>query len=489
MGKRRSPRARRRVRFAAIAVALIVLMSSVSVVLVGAATFAGLPIHEDVLILRMGKSTEITSASSILEENLNSHNEIAGNQWNRYDGRKMRSSPTSNQGTSSVVAQAAMPFIDYKTSDVTLDSLSQTMREHQAAFLVVVAHGSSEGITDDRSLATWEEIASEIENERINVPVFLSCYSSEIQAYLPNAIGFPGEVDAQIAAIALSASIVAALGGSQSEIAEMTGQFVDRVATLESHPKSYEPLANWRAIKRAVNSIIVATPSPKTYWTESAVALKIMGMILGVVLLIILDNLSASAAKIFGVLAATVIAVSCIVGIIGDLTGLSQMFKVRIFWGTIDLWPVVKIAVGLLVCGVILAFGTPFIALMNLVVRNGAGLMLYAMLTYFFSTLSYNSIFAAIARIFGNTLGGITMPLFLLLFGLFGISLTYGDQRLIKTCVYLLCVIAIYSAVDHLLSRFGERFDVKKSISNSMFRTLTLWNICCWIVDWAMWLG
>ncbi|MHA2042920.1 MAG: hypothetical protein ACW975_13785, partial [Candidatus Thorarchaeota archaeon] len=320
MGKRRSSEASRRVRFAAIAVALIVLMSNVSVVAVGVATFAGLPTHEDVLILRMGKSTEIASASSILEENLNSHNEIAGNQWNSDDARKMSASPTTNQGTSSVVEQTVIPSIDYKVTDVTLDSLSETMRDYQTGFLVVVAHGSSEGITDDRSSATWEEIASSIESERVDVPVFLSCYSSGIEAYLPDAIGFPEEVDAQIAAIALSASIVAALGGSQSEIAEMTGQFVDRVATLESHPESYEPLANWRAIKRAVNSIIVATPAPKTYWTESAVALKIMGMILGVVLLIILDNLSASAAKIFGVLAATVIAVSCIVGIIGDLT-------------------------------------------------------------------------------------------------------------------------------------------------------------------------
>ncbi|MFX1260528.1 MAG: hypothetical protein ACFFAZ_00440 [Promethearchaeota archaeon] len=489
MGKRRSIEASRRVRFVAIAVTLIVLMSTVSIVAIGIATFAGLPIQEDVLILRVGDSKEIASASATLAENLKSHNEIVESQWNSADWRGMSQPQFVNQGTTPVVTQTLVPHIDYKESEVALDKLAETIREYQTSFLVVVAHGSSEGIADSRSSATWEDIAHSIKTGRVDVPVFLSCYSSEIEEYLPAAIGFPGEIDAQIAAIALSASIVAAFDGSQSEIAEMTGQFIDRVAALEARPESYEPLANWRAIQRTVNTIMVATPAPKTYWTDSAVALKIMGMILGVLLLIILDNLSASAAKILGVLAATVVAVSCVVGIIGDLTGLSQMFKVRILWGTIDLWPLVKIAVGLLVCGFILAFGTPLIALMNLAVRNGAGLILYSLMTYFFSSLSYNSIFAAIARIFGNTLGDLTMPIFLFLFGLFGISLTYSERRLVRTCVYLLCVIFIYSAVDHLLSGVGEIFDVSKSISDSMFRTLTIWNICCWTVDWAMWLG
>ncbi|KXH76202.1 MAG: hypothetical protein AM326_03190 [Candidatus Thorarchaeota archaeon SMTZ-45] len=489
MGKRRSLESNRRVCLAAIGVTLIVLMSNVSVVVIGIGAFAGLPIQEDVLILRIGKSNEIASASAIIEENLNIHNEIAENQWNSANGGRMNSLQHRYQGTSLAVTQNTMPSIEYKVSDVTLDGVSETVRQYQASFLVVVAHGSSNGIVEHGSSATWEEIARSIENGRVEVPMFLSCYSSEIEAYLPTAIGFPGAVDAQMAAIALSASIVAALGGSQSEISKMTGQFVDRVTALESNPESFEPLADWRAIQRTVNTITVATPAPKTYWSASAVALKIMGMIVGVLLLIILDNLSASAAQILGVLAATVIAVSCVVGIIGDLTGLSQMFKVRVFWATVDLWPVVKIAVGLLVCGVILAFGTPMIALMNLVVRNGAGLILYSLMTYLFSSLSYNSIFAAIARIFGNSLGDLTMPLFLLLFGLFGISLTYGEQRFVKTCIYLLCVIFIYSAVDHLLKRASEIFDVSKSISDSMFRTLTIWNILCWTVDWAMWLG
>jgi hypothetical protein len=488
MGKRRSFGATRRVRIAAITVTLLVLMSNASIVAMGISAFAGLPIQEDVLILKLGKSKEVVSASAILEENLNSHNHIVEAQWNS-DERRVISPYCATQRTTSITTRSARSSIDYKVSDVSIDSFADTLGAHQASFLVVVAHGSSEGLTDYRSSATWEEIAHSIENERVDIPLFLSCYSSEIEEYLPDAIGFPGEIDSQIAAIALSASIVAALGGSQAEIAEMTGQFIERLAVLEARPESYEPLANWRAIQRTVNTILVATPAPKTYWTESAVALKVMGMILGVLLLIILDNLSASAAKILGVLAATVVAVSCIVGIVGDLTGLSQMFKIRVLWGTIDLWPLVKIAVGLLVCGVILAFGTPLIALMNLAVRNGAGLILYSLMTYFFSSLSYNSIFAAIARIFGNTLGDLTMPLFLLLFGLFGISLTYSEQRLVRTCVYLLCVIFIYSAVDHLLSSANEIFDVQKSISDSMFRTLTIWNICCWIVDWAMWLG
>ena len=481
---------RRVVVILAIAMLLVVISSNVSVLYLTIQETNSVPYSEDVLILQIGNSPEVASASEILVSNLGVYNEGLSAAMSDSFSNGISNSMLMGRisVTRSVIMVESKQLLTTRKATTDLDHLESVLIRNRATVLIIIGHGTPNGLIDESDTMSWNQLASEIQKTNTKIPVILACYSSAIQKYLPSAIGMDGELDASLGAIALSALVVSIYGGGSSDVAQFAGQLINRITILERYPDRFQPLANWAAVRSTVVQIIRSTPAPKTYWTDTAVALKILGMVVGTIMLILMDHLSSSSAKILGLIAGTIAAVSSLVGVIGQVTGLDQMFMVPVLWGTLNLWPVVKIAVGLLVCGFILAFGTPFIALMNLVVRNGAGILLYSLISYFASTTSYESLFVQIGRILGNFLSSLLLPIIVILFGLAGVYLNSYAQRIVKTCIYLLCVIVIYSAVDNLISRAASLFDVSKAISASLQKSLTLWNICCWIVDWSMWL-
>ena len=475
-------------RILAFVIILIVVSSNMSIWFMTIKEARNAPTYEDVLIVQIGNSPEVVCASELLVKNLD----------NYEGGIHRKHTTTSNLDNTNFIALESLSItssithmdlirdIRVKKIVANINDLNSVLIRNYAGVLIIVGHGTPNGLVEGTDSLAWSLLAAEIKRTEPKIPAILSCFSSEIQKYLPSAVGFSGEIDASLGAIALSALVVSAFNGKSSDTTQYTQQFINRMIVLEQNPDRYRPLANWGAVRKVVTQIIRATPAPKTYWNNKAVALKILGMVIGTILLILLDHLSSSKAKMLGLIAGTIAVVSSLVGIIGQVTGLDQQFKVSVWWGTLNLWPIVKTGVGLLVCGCILAFGTPMIALMNLVVRNGAGIILYSLISYFASTASYQSIFTQIGRVLGNFLASLLLPIIVTLFGMAGIFLNVFAQKIVKTLIYLLCVVVIFSAIDNLKSRALSLFDVSKAISNSLERSLTLWNICCWIVDWSM---
>jgi hypothetical protein len=478
-------------RMLAITIIIIVVSSNVSIWSLTIEDTSKVPSYEDVLILQVGNSPEVVSASRILDDNLISYNEGFNNS--QLNSPELTISDITSlysiQVTSSISHIEPPSLLKIKNTITDIDHLDSVLIRNRATVLIIIGHGTPEGLVDEADTISWAQLASDVKRTDCKIPAILSCYSSKIQEFLPSAVGMDGEVDSTLGAIALSALVVSVYGGSSTEIGQFTKQFIDRVTILEQNPDRYQPLANWAAVSTTVLQIIRATPAPSACWTETASALKILGMVVGTILLILMDHMSSSASKMLGLIAGTIASVSTLVGLIGQITGLDQQFMIPIWYGTLNLWPVVSVALGILICGIILAFGTPLIALMNLVVRNGAGILLYSLLSYFASSISYNSLFIQIGKVFGNLLGSLLLPIIVTLFGMAGVYLSSYAQRIVQTCVYLLTVIVIFSAVDNLMNRVVSLFDVSASISASLQKSLTIWNICCWIVDWSMWLA
>ncbi|MFW9980212.1 MAG: hypothetical protein ACFFEJ_19165 [Candidatus Thorarchaeota archaeon] len=450
----------------------------------------GLPSYSDILFVKVGSDSTLDEAGSILETNLNLLSTLSRTDIKEAENLNgFLKGANSNQITAAIsksLPQHREPSM--VQIDTEISNFERSLESYRVTCIIILAHGSELGLAEKQDLLAWENVAESIGRTEASLPIILACQSDNLKEYLPDAITLEGDVDGPASALACSALLVSLFGGDSDHLASITSEFLDRMTCLQERPDLYRPLANWAAISRYVDVVTAATPAPKDTWTNSATGAKIMLMVTGTILLILLDNMSSSATKILSVIAATIVSISVIVELLGEFTGMNQMFKIQVLWSTIDLWDIVKIAVAALVVGVILAFGTPAIILMNAVVKNGAALVLYSMFSLVLSSASYSSIFTQIGKLLGNFIADLFIPILVSLLAMLGIGVGSVARFMMRTGIYLLCTILVYSAVDHLISSTSSIFDVSKTVKESLARSLTMWNICCWTVDWVIYL-
>jgi len=165
-----------------------------------------------------------------------------------------------------------------------------------------------------------------------------------------------------------------------------------------------------------------------------------------------------------------------------------QMFTLTIFGVRVNLWPAVKIGICALITTAIIVLGRPAILLTD-VLKGGLKATLIGLVTLWISPKSYNSMFTATARIIGNTVGNVFMPLIVSLLGLINIRLSSSAQFIIRTCIYILTTVIVMNAVDKFMSSKVTYLDLTQSWITALQRTLILWNLSCWITDWMFYLA
>ncbi|MFX1534245.1 MAG: hypothetical protein ACFFDI_08500 [Promethearchaeota archaeon] len=446
--------------------------------------------YQDILLVEVGNDSAISTASNIVQENIHKHVEeyLTQKEEEVKTQRKILAPMRQVYSTSTIEDIKASRKLILRTLKTDVTKLGTKLANKRASVLVVVGHGTQEGLEDSKTGISWEQVATDIENVGAKIPILLACYSQNIQNYMKHAVGMKGVVDAKLGAITVSALIGAALGVDQACITELIGQFTTTLALLKDNPETIQPLISWYKVRSTARTIISRTPAPASYWTNDATALKIGLLIFNTILLILLDNLSATPAQRLGTMTTIIGTVGVLVGLIGELTGLKYQFKVTVLWTTIDLWPLIEIAVVALTILLLTSWFFPLLGLFSILTGIGIRTILVGLAAFFLSTTSYNSIFTKVARVIGNTVGDFLLPLIVGIIRLVGISLSSSAQRIIRTCVYLLCTVLIISAVDKVFDTVIQ-LDVSKSWLTAIHRTLTVWSISCWIVDWAFYLG
>ncbi|RLI58110.1 MAG: hypothetical protein DRO93_10140 [Candidatus Thorarchaeota archaeon] len=100
----------------------------------------------------------------------------------------------------------------------TIDDLHSVLVRNHASVLIVVGHGTPDGLAEGSGFLAWSSLVAEIGRTETRLPAILSCYSSTIQEYLRSAVGFDGEIDATLGAIALGALVVSLFNGKASDM-------------------------------------------------------------------------------------------------------------------------------------------------------------------------------------------------------------------------------------------------------------------------------
>ncbi|MFX1294586.1 MAG: hypothetical protein ACFFD2_07010 [Promethearchaeota archaeon] len=118
--------------------------------------------------------------------------------------------------------------------------------------LIIIAHGTEEGIKIDGSLISWCELVAILAKPKIDHIIILSCYSAMIYDYIEdgrrNIIGFKEAIDAVITANAISALINCQFG-FVSDAKRNLKEYDIRSKELQEDPSKIVPLA-WFKLSR-----------------------------------------------------------------------------------------------------------------------------------------------------------------------------------------------------------------------------------------------
>lgn len=159
------------------------------------------------------------SASETIENHLNSYN-IERINTGKYPSLGF-GSESNRVGTVKVQFEQAlcMPFLAPIRDIVSLDRLKENLGHLRASLVVVIAHGSQEGLVEGRAHAGWDEVADAIDNLRPELVVMCTCYGSKISEFIQNSWGFEGQIDAISASLIVSGLLVGGLDGIGSTTA------------------------------------------------------------------------------------------------------------------------------------------------------------------------------------------------------------------------------------------------------------------------------
>ena len=244
------------------------------------------PIKDDVLVVSFGSDEATQTASRIIENSVILRNDALAPSTNIQVSMDL---PTCQ-----IESEMTKPKIRMSSLSVSFDDFKNEMMNRKASVLVVVAHGSEEGIEVQNDFISWSDVTESIIKVDAARTIIASCYSDSPASSLSNGFGFSGVVDARMAAYLSSALVLSSFDGPSRLAISHLGAGFDyglRAATHEITPMplgEFPPWWNpWKIASVVVLTTIFYTLSPVTAPTTWAQVVTLslgvtgLGIVLG----------------------------------------------------------------------------------------------------------------------------------------------------------------------------------------------------------------
>lgn len=191
--------------------------------------------YDEVLILQVGRSESIETTAGIVESYLNSYRqEVSDEDASQSSVCKLNDMDFGTIACSSAVQTLKLIPTTSRIRVSLGDSLLE-LNQRRAAIVVVVAHGTPEGIVDGTHQIGWRELTDHLGQLEPHFVLFSTCYGGKASEFLENSWGFEGPIDARIAGLVISGMLISGLGGQGSNTGKVIlDEFLTRVSLLES---------------------------------------------------------------------------------------------------------------------------------------------------------------------------------------------------------------------------------------------------------------
>ncbi len=199
------------------AIAIIFLLMTTSIVSIVNA-FVPTTYYSDVLLVQIGEDPTIEETTQIIIDNLNDRNERL---LEEPEKRKDRVCIQNIYGMFVTISEIKISqpniyesrILDINVIQISVESLKKDILEnYETQVLIIVGHGSEEGLKDEKDEMLWDDVGKIITNNSAKYSIIASCFSERGTKDLPNALGFPNIIDGIVAANIVSAILFKMLG-------------------------------------------------------------------------------------------------------------------------------------------------------------------------------------------------------------------------------------------------------------------------------------
>ncbi len=127
--------------------------------------------------------------------------------------------------------------LNFKEIQVSISDLEDgILDKYDTSILIIVGHGTPDGLSDNIEEMDWEDVNELITNENAQLTFVASCYGENAIQNLKNGFGFPGEVDSQFAAYFVLSSLFRAMN-ENSICDEYFSLALNRLYVVLSNPE------------------------------------------------------------------------------------------------------------------------------------------------------------------------------------------------------------------------------------------------------------
>jgi len=198
-------------------IAIIFLLMTTSIVSIVKA-FVPTTYYSDVLLVQIGDDPIIEETTQIIIDNLNDRNE---HLLEEPEKRKDRVCIQNIYGMFCTISEIKISqpniyesrILDINVIQISVESLKKDILEnYETQVLIIVGHGSEEGLKDEKDKMLWDDVGKIITNNSAKYSIIASCFSERGTKDLPNALGFPNIIDGIVAANIVSAILFKMLG-------------------------------------------------------------------------------------------------------------------------------------------------------------------------------------------------------------------------------------------------------------------------------------
>lgn len=202
------------------------------------------PLQEDVLVLQAGTDEPVDVASSVIQGTLDSRNRAILSR-----NRALSEQSGCVFATSGLHPYAMDAVLRIEAVTVPISALLSVVPAHHASIVILVAHGTEDGIQDASESMSWPAVVDSLSLGKPYAMIFATCYGSKGAELADKAFGFSGVVDSIAAAYIAAAIALSAFDGREHpSVKAAATAAVERgieVATGAARPLPLIPVPDW----------------------------------------------------------------------------------------------------------------------------------------------------------------------------------------------------------------------------------------------------
>ncbi|MHA1585506.1 MAG: hypothetical protein ACTSXK_17480 [Promethearchaeota archaeon] len=203
----------------ALSVAFVILISNISMINAATRQYNNtMQYNPDILIVQVGDDSIIDETGNIIANSIADRNKGKLVQYANDIKSLSNQTEFSTQYQHMNLNQIARKNFLLHTTRINVsisDLNNNVLTDYKEKILIIVAHGSQSGLSDEKQLMKWISVRNLILNQSSALTILDSCYGKNATYGIQNAIGFSNEIDNRVAAYFTLSVIFKATGEQQ----------------------------------------------------------------------------------------------------------------------------------------------------------------------------------------------------------------------------------------------------------------------------------